>query len=82
MRVQVLKRPRIASTRTSAGSRCEAASGWRAFQRSRPAKTSDFFLARPISTSGIFETRRPVAAFFFGVFAVALYFARYYLRRG
>ena len=43
MRVQVWKRPRIASTSTSAGSRCAAASGWRAFQRSRPASASSFF---------------------------------------
>ena len=46
MRVHVWKRPRMASTSTSAGSRCAAASGWRAFQRSRPASASSFFCAR------------------------------------
>src|SRR5207244_1494147 len=59
MRVQVGERPRIESTRTSAGCRWEAASGWRAFQRSRPASASSFLWARPISTSGFVETRRP-----------------------
>ena len=38
IRVQVRKRPRIASTSTSAGARCGAASGCRAFHRSRPAQ--------------------------------------------
>ena len=57
IRVQVLNRPRIASTRTSAGSRCAAASGWRAFHRSTPASASSFFGARPISISGCFRLR-------------------------
>ena len=43
MRVHVAKRPRIASTRTSAGARCAAASGCRARHRSRPASASSFF---------------------------------------
>ena len=37
---------------TSAGSRCAAASGWRFFQRSRPASASSWRWARPISMSG------------------------------
>ena len=49
MRVQVRKRPRIASTSTSAGARCAAASGWRALQRSSPASASSLPAARPIS---------------------------------
>ncbi len=40
MRVHVLDRPRIASTRTSSSRRSAAASGWRAFHRSRPARAS------------------------------------------
>ena len=36
-RVHVRKRPRIASTRTSAGCRCAAASGWRSCHRATPA---------------------------------------------
>ena len=60
MRVHVRKRPRIASTSTSAGSRCAAASGWRAFQRSRPASASSLARARPISISGLVLVRRPV----------------------
>ena len=59
MRVQVWKRPRIASTSTSAGCRCAAASGWRAFQRSRPASASAFSRARGRSRSADAPARAP-----------------------
>ena len=39
-RYQTAERPRIPSTRMSAGSRYAATSGWRAFQRSRPSSAS------------------------------------------
>ena len=58
MRVHVRKRPRIASTSTSASFRCPAASGWRAFHRSNPARASAFSRARPISMSGRVGVRR------------------------
>jgi hypothetical protein len=58
-RVHVVWRPRMASIRTSAGWRWDAASGCRAFQRSSPASASSFLEARPISTSGFTGTRRP-----------------------
>ena len=48
------------SVRTSAGSRCFAASGWRAFQRSRPSVASAFEAARLISMTGMVVFRRPV----------------------
>ena len=42
------------STRTSAGSRAFAASGWRSFQRSRPTRASALDAAREISMIGTF----------------------------
>ena len=59
-RVHVVDRPRIESTRTSAGSSAAAAVGQRAFQRSRPARASSFLAARAISMTGIDDVRRPV----------------------
>ena len=41
---------------------------WRAFQRSRPASASSLFAARLISSSGFFDTRRPVLAGFGALF--------------
>ena len=58
MRVQVVERPRIASTSTSAGARCGQTSGWRSFQRARPAIASAWVAARPISMSGFDGIRR------------------------
>lgn len=60
MRVQVVERPRIESTSTSAGSKRSAASGQRAFQRSRPASASSLCAARAISMTGMVLRRRPV----------------------
>jgi len=60
MRVQVLERPRIASTSTSSASSRAAAAGWRAFQRSKPARASASRRAFAIVTSGCVERRRPV----------------------
>ena len=59
-RYQSDDRPRIPSTRTSAGSRYAATSGWRAFQRSSPSIASSFYSARAISMTGIDVLRRPV----------------------
>ena len=59
-RYQSDERPRMPSVRTSAGSRWTAASGWRAFQRSRPSRASFFDAARLISITGIDVLRRPV----------------------
>ena len=58
MRVQVEYRPRMASISTSEGWRWVAAAACRAFQRSSPASASSFFLARPISISGLEGARR------------------------
>ena len=58
IRVHVWNLPRMASTSTSGGVRCAAASGWRAFHRSNPASASSFRCARPISISGCRGVRR------------------------
>ncbi len=58
--VQVMLRPRIESTSTSAGSSSGQTSGWRAFHRSRPSSASALVLARAISISGLVDLRRPV----------------------
>ena len=69
-RYQSDERPRIPSTRMSAGSRKATTSGWRAFQRSRPSSASAFDAAREISTTGIDRLpsagRRGPGAFPFG----------------
>ena len=58
-RVHVDERPRIESTSTSSIARCAAASGCRAFQRSRPAERRRPCPANwPPSTSGIFSRGR------------------------
>ena len=59
MRVHVWNRPRMASTSTSDGCRCAAASGCRHRQRSRPSSASSLRCARPISTSGRRGCREP-----------------------
>ena len=60
MRVQVVERPRIASTSTSSTASSAAAFGCRAFQRSRPASASSSCRAFATVMSGWVERRRPV----------------------
>jgi len=57
MRVHVVKRPRMESTSTSSMARCFAASGWRAFQRSRPSIASFLCAAFAMTMSGIDDFR-------------------------
>ncbi len=68
MRVQVDERPRMASTSTSSIARCPAASGWRCFQRSRPASASSLLGEFATVTSGMrargARSDVPAAAFF------------------
>ena len=60
MRVQVRNRPRIASTSTSAGSRCAAASGCARLPALEPGQRVVLLLrARPISISGCFGDPAP-----------------------
>src|SRR5438128_1194242 len=60
IRVQVVFRPRIESTRTSEGARCDQTSAWRPRQRCSPARASASVAARAISISGMVLRRRPV----------------------
>ena len=60
MRVQVLERPRIASTSTSSTASFAAASGWRAFQRSRPASASSLCSPWRRRSAAASDLRRPV----------------------
>lgn len=60
MRVQVVDRPRIESTRMSSTSRCVAADWCRAFQRSRPARASASCAALETVMSGCVDVRRPL----------------------
>ena len=57
MRVHVDERPRIESTNTSSTARCFAASGYFAFQRSRPASASSFFGEFAMMSNGNFGVR-------------------------
>jgi hypothetical protein len=60
MRVQVLERPRMASTSTSSTCSSAAASGWHAFQRSSPASASSLCCAFATVMSGCVDCRRPL----------------------
>ena len=62
MRYQSVKRPRIESTRMSAGSSKATTERWRAFQRSKPASAFSLVAARAISIRGFVDARRPVGA--------------------
>src|SRR5205823_12884601 len=59
MRVQLVDRPRIESTRTSSTLSRAAASGYRAFQRSRPASASALRAALATVMSGWVDSRWP-----------------------
>ena len=59
MRVQLVDRPRIDSTRTSSTCSRAAASGYRAFQRSRPASASALRAALATVMSGWVDSRWP-----------------------
>jgi len=60
MRVQVVERPRIESTRMSSTCNRAAAAGCLAFQRSRPARASASCAAFAIVMSGCVDVRRPL----------------------
>src|SRR6516162_4902657 len=59
MRVQLVDRPRIESTRTSSTRSRAAAAGYRAFQRSRPASASALRAALATVMSGWVDSRWP-----------------------
>src|SRR5262249_3565792 len=61
MRVHVDDLPRIESMSTSSTAKCDAASGYFAFHRSKPASAASLLGEFAMTMSGIFDFRAPVA---------------------